>query len=195
MAGILGMARSTDSKKVALWEGRFRRFVGSGLSVARFCAAEGVSEALFYYWQKKLGPPKRRWPARARHRAHTRACREAGAEDGRDASKGRRAGAENRRDGFEDRHDGHAEATGCGMFRPVTVVSGTCGLVVRLPGGTRIEVNAAHLDAIRAVVAETVRADHDLTSVHGACDNVPDSGRRSPSDNHLIRTNDEAVSC
>ena len=60
------MARSRDPKKVALWQGRFRRFVDSGLSVVRFCAAEGVSEASFYYWQKKLGRPRRRRAARAK---------------------------------------------------------------------------------------------------------------------------------
>ena len=53
------MARSSDPKKVALWQRRFRRFLDSGLSVGRFCAAERVSESSFYYWQKKLGPRQR----------------------------------------------------------------------------------------------------------------------------------------
>lgn len=214
------MARSTDPKKVALWRGRFRRFVDSSLSVVRFCAAEGVSEASFYYWQKKLGLPKRRRRARARDRAHACAgryvCakdhgggsgrRQSGAEARADRSKRRRAGTENRGDGPDGRPVGHPDATGGGMFQPVTVLPATCGLVVRLPGGTRIEVDAAHLEAIRAVVAETVRADHDLTTVRGACakvhesgsrlpSNNHDGGRRSPFDNHLIRTNDEGVSC
>ncbi len=112
------MARSTDSKKAALWRTRFQRYPGSGLSVARFCATEGVSESSFYYWQKKLGPLRRRPPGRAGDRD---AC-------------------------FEDR----------GLFQPVTVVPATSGVVVRLPGGTQIEVAAGQLDAIRAVVAETV---------------------------------------
>ena len=57
------MARSSDPTKVAAWRGRFRRFAGSGLAVARFCAKERVSVASFYYWRKNLGPqgrPQRR---------------------------------------------------------------------------------------------------------------------------------------
>lgn len=127
------MARSTDPKKVALWQGRFRRFVDSGLPVARFCAAEQVCESTFFYWRKKLGVPGR--------------GRATGAED-------RAAGCEGRRAITETQN----------VFRPVTVVPATCGLVVRLPGGARIEVDASQLDTIRAVVAEVVRADHDRTT-------------------------------
>jgi hypothetical protein len=135
------MARSTDPKKVALWQTRFQRYLGSGLSVARFCAAEEVSEASFYYWLRKLGPLKRRPRVRAEDRATRcadfpvrRADRSARAEDRSASSEGR------------------------GLFQPVTVVPATSGVVVRLPGGTQIEVAAGQLDAIRAVVAETVSA-------------------------------------
>jgi hypothetical protein len=127
------MARSSDPKKVASWQGRFRRFVNSGLPVARFCAAEHVSESSFYYWQKKLGPLGR---GRARV-----------AKDHADGCEGRRAITEDRN-----------------VFRPVTVVPATCGVVIRLPSGARIEVDASQLDTIRAVVAEMVRADHDRTT-------------------------------
>jgi hypothetical protein len=127
------MARSSDPKKVALWQRRFRRFVDSGVPVARFCAAEHVSESSFYYWLKKLGPL-----------GQARGMR---AEDHADGCEGRRAITEDR-----------------SVFRPVTVVPATCGVVVRLPGGARIEVDANQLDTIRTVVAEMVRADHDLTT-------------------------------
>ena len=127
------MVRSSDPKKVALWQGRFRRFVDSGLSVARFCAAEHVSESSFYYWRKKLG-------------THGRG-RAMGVEDLADGCEGRRAITADRN-----------------VFRPVTVVPATCGVVVRLPSGARIEVDASQLDTIRAVVAEMVRADHDRTT-------------------------------
>lgn len=133
------MARSTDPKKVALWRTRFQRYPGSGLSVARFCAAEGVSESSFYYWQKKLGSIQRRPPARAENRA-TR-CVD---DPVRRADRG--GLAEDRDACFEDR----------GLFQPVTVVPAMSGVVVRLPGGTQIEVAAGQLDAIRAVVAATV---------------------------------------
>ncbi|MCP5118230.1 MAG: hypothetical protein GY953_46035 [bacterium] len=140
------MARSSDPKKLALWQGRFQRFLDSGLAVARFCAVEHVSESSFYYWQKKLGPQTLRRPARAEDCA-TRA---------------------------EDR----------GVFRPVTVVPATCGVVVRLPGGTRIEVDAGQLDAIRAVVAEAVRVDHGQAA-----------DRNVSSDNQVIRGCGGTVSC
>jgi hypothetical protein len=133
------MGRSTDPKKAALWRTRFQRYPGSGLSVARFCATEGVSESSFYYWQKKLGAIRRRPPARAGDRA-TRCAN----YPVRRADRGGLAG--DRDACFEDR----------GLFQSVTVVPATSGVVVRLPGGTQIEVAAGQLDAIRAVVAETV---------------------------------------
>jgi hypothetical protein len=133
MARRFDMARSSDPKKAALWQRRFRRFLDSGLPVARFCAAEHVSVSSFYYWQKKLGPLRR--------------GRAVGAED-------RAAGPGGRPTVTEDRR----------VFRPVTVMPATYSVVVRLPGGARIDVEASQLDTIRAVVAETVRADQDLTT-------------------------------
>ncbi len=108
------MVRSPDPKRLALWQGRFQRFLDSGLAVARFCAVERVSVSSFYYWQKKLGPQTLRSSACA---------------DGRE------------------------------VFRPVTVVPAVCGVLFRLPGGTRIEVGAEHLEALRVVVAEAMRID------------------------------------
>lgn len=157
------MARSTDAKKLALWQGRFRRLADSGLSVVQFCAVEGVSEASFYYWQKKLGPTSTR---RRRACAKNRSI---------DADGHGRAGSESRRAG----------ATGRGVFKPVTVVPGLPGVVVvRLPGGTRIEVDASHLDAVQAVLAVTVRGDHDRAA-----------GQEVPSDSHVIGERGGAVSC
>ncbi len=136
------MARSSDPKKLALWQGRFQRFLDSGLAVARFCAVEDVAESSFYYWQKKLGPQVLRRPACAEDHG---TC----AEDHGTCAEDHGARADDCGAGSEDH----------GVFRPVTVMPATCGVVVRLPGGTRIEVDADHLDAIRAVVAETVRVD------------------------------------
>lgn len=36
------------------WSRRLKRFQQSGLTVAAFCQAEGVSQATFYLWQRKL---------------------------------------------------------------------------------------------------------------------------------------------
>ncbi len=44
-------------------------------------------------------------------------------------------------------------------FQPVTVVPAVAGVSIRLPGGTLIEVDASHLDAIRVIIAETVLAE------------------------------------
>jgi hypothetical protein len=40
--------------KFSEWQGRFERFRRAGLSVARFCATEGVSVPSFDQWRKKL---------------------------------------------------------------------------------------------------------------------------------------------
>jgi transposase-like protein len=40
--------------KAAVWRERLRRFARSGLTVARFCEHEGVSEPSFYQWRKRL---------------------------------------------------------------------------------------------------------------------------------------------
>jgi len=46
-----------------------------------------------------------------------------------------------------------------GVFQPVTVVPAACGVLVRLPGGTQIEVGTDRLEAIRVVIAEVVGID------------------------------------
>ena len=48
------MARRADLDLAARWRWRLERFERSPLSIARFCEAEGVSEASFYQWRRKL---------------------------------------------------------------------------------------------------------------------------------------------
>ena len=62
------MPRSTDSRKLALWQERFERFSRGGLAVEPFCAREQVSVAAFYYWREKVGEPCR--PSQDRPRMH-----------------------------------------------------------------------------------------------------------------------------
>ncbi len=178
------MARSSDPKKLALWRDRFQRFLASGLAVARFCAVEQVSESSFYYWQKKLGPQGLRRLAGAKDR---------GVRDGYAGAKDRDIAAEN----YDTRID---DAEGRGVFQPVTVVPARCGVVVRLPGGTRIEVDADQIDAIRAVVAETVRCD--LGQPTGQPPGQPPAqptsragDRSTSSDSQFIRNRGGTVSC
>lgn len=49
------MSRSTDVRKLSLWQERFSRFSRGGVSVESFCARERVSVASFYYWRDKVG--------------------------------------------------------------------------------------------------------------------------------------------
>ena len=48
------MARTKSAEVWALWRDRLRRFECSDLTVAAFCDWEGVSQAAFYVWRKKL---------------------------------------------------------------------------------------------------------------------------------------------
>jgi Transposase len=48
------MARKKSEGRETFWRGILRRQAESGLSICRFCAAEGISEASFYAWRKKL---------------------------------------------------------------------------------------------------------------------------------------------
>lgn len=48
------MARQRSVSKERMWRERLARYRQSGLSVAAFCAAEGVSLAAFYSWRRRL---------------------------------------------------------------------------------------------------------------------------------------------
>lgn len=49
--------RKQGNEKQLYWQEIMGRQAGSGLSVRQFCAAEGVSQASFYAWRRKLGKP------------------------------------------------------------------------------------------------------------------------------------------
>jgi hypothetical protein len=143
------MSRSLDSTKPAVWRARFERFFDCGLAVARFCAREGVSVASFYLWRKKLGAHGRRTlrPPLG-HRGRRRRMTEGHPPHRTDPTGGR------------------------GVFQQVAVVPPARGFIpvasslvsagravcIQMPCGTRIEVGADDLDAVRTVVAEVVRA-------------------------------------
>jgi|HubBroStandDraft_4_1064222.scaffolds.fasta_scaffold578935_1 hypothetical protein len=48
------MARTPDPQLHALWRERLRRQVDSGLTIAQFCAQEGLSTATFHSWKRRL---------------------------------------------------------------------------------------------------------------------------------------------
>ena len=45
-----------NGEKVQQWTDRLSRFRRGGETVAAFCRSEGVSEASFYLWKRKLTP-------------------------------------------------------------------------------------------------------------------------------------------
>ena len=51
------MTRQCDGVKRREWEQRLARQRASGLSVARFCATEGVSVNTYYYWARRVSAP------------------------------------------------------------------------------------------------------------------------------------------
>lgn len=48
------MARTKSAEVWKSWRDRMRRYQGTDLTVAAFCDWEGVSQAAFYVWRKKL---------------------------------------------------------------------------------------------------------------------------------------------
>jgi hypothetical protein len=48
------MRSRQDVQKRRVWAERLRRHRSSGLTVARFCASEGVSVHTFFYWSKRI---------------------------------------------------------------------------------------------------------------------------------------------
>ena len=132
------MPRPSDPRKLAEWRERFERFSSCGLAVARFCAQEHVSEASFYHWRKKLGHKGRRRRMTDGHPRH-------------------RADPTGRRGVFQE----VAVVPAARGFVPIasSLVPSARAICIQLPCGTRMEVGAEDLDALRAVIAEVVRAD------------------------------------
>lgn len=49
------MARKRSEEKERYWRAVLQRQAGSGVSIAKFCRSEGVSEPSFYSWKRALG--------------------------------------------------------------------------------------------------------------------------------------------
>lgn len=143
------MSRWTDSRKLALWRNRFKRFSRGELAVGPFCAREQVSVASFYYWREKVGEV---------------GC----ASDDR----GRKA-----READRVRQD-RSQADQRSVFQPVTVVpAGSTALTteaaaavrIELPCGTRIEVGTGDLEVVRTVVNVVARSSDGRHGSDGTC--------------------------
>ncbi|MFQ5410704.1 MAG: hypothetical protein ACE5EC_00335 [Phycisphaerae bacterium] len=129
------MSRSSDSDKRALWRERFQEFTRSGLTVERFCARQRVSVTSFYNWRRRIGGPSSR-------RRKTRPGREAF----------RRV----------DVVGTTSEVGVAGAASEMNPFGAITGVSIQLPCGTHIEVCVGHLDTVRAVVGEVVRAGRGL---------------------------------
>ena len=138
------MAGRGDAGKDAAWRRRLARFRRSGLTVARFCDGDGVSVGSFYYWRKKLEQTAWRRGPRSRPGAFRQI-------DVVPALPGIIAATP-------------AVAPGASAGAPAS-----SRMVILLPGGTRIEVDAERLDAVRAVVGALVRADDGVQTGIGSC--------------------------
>ncbi len=127
------MARRSDSEKRAEWRKRLGRFLRCGLTVARFCSGERVSVASFYYWRRKLQQAARR--------------------GGRPARPGvfRQVAVVPAPPAMVSAASAVASAASVGDPGAPTVS-------IQLPCGTRIELDAEHVEAVRAVVGEVARA-------------------------------------
>lgn len=160
------MVRRCDAGKDAEWGKRFERFGRCGLAVARFCEGERVSVASFYYWRKKLGQAA----SRRRTRSGPGVFRPVAVIPAAPPAMAPAAPAV-------------AWDTPAVVPAPPAVIAATRAvaaaasagvpassrIVIQLPGGTRIEVDAEHLDAVRAVVGEVARAHGGLLTGIRSC--------------------------
>lgn len=121
------MAQGVDERKRREWAERLERRRASGLTVARFCAREGVSANTFYYWSKRLG---------------SAAAARRGNPAGEVAERAAAAQADERRGGAE---------------RPRAMPAGWAVVRFHLGGGVTVEVPAEALDVIRCLAESVAR--------------------------------------
>ena len=174
------MSRSSDPVKLAAWRERLERFSSCGLAVTRFCAREGVSAAWFYPWRKKLGANGRRGSrlllgpkGRRRRRADDHPQHRTSLAGGRglfqpvEVVPARQGAIRGTPVPARLAAIRGAPAAGPAARGFVPIVSGWVptarAVCIQLPCGTRLEMDVGDLDALRAVVAEVVRADCSLT--------------------------------
>ncbi len=119
-----------------MWRGRFLRFDDGGRTVAEFCLAEGTSTASFYAWRRKLATPH---PT---------------TQDRSPQKKKRQKKRQKKRP--------REKPAGRGAFEPLTIAA--AAVVIRLPGGTLIEVPAHSERALRVIVSQLAGDDTEAAS-------------------------------
>ena len=144
------MARRPDARKRAEWGARFDRFSRSGVTVTRFCDGERVSVACFYRWRKVLGPVAE--PRRGRRRNRRRGSALPGVFRQIEVSSAPPAVVP----------AGSVVVGAASAEIASAEIVAASRVSIHLPCGTRIEVDAEHLDAVRVVVGEVARAHRSL---------------------------------
>ena len=48
------MSKARDAKREAFWRQVVRRRIESGMTIADFCAAEGLKTTTYHYWQRTI---------------------------------------------------------------------------------------------------------------------------------------------
>jgi transposase len=60
----MSKAKKTDTDQQQFWQMVLETFKSSGLSVRQFCQQEGLSEASFYSWRKRLSNSQKSGPSK-----------------------------------------------------------------------------------------------------------------------------------
>jgi hypothetical protein len=48
------VARERDPSREVFWRRALRRRAGGGMTIAQFCAGEGLTTAAYHYWQREI---------------------------------------------------------------------------------------------------------------------------------------------
>ena len=134
------MPRGSSSAKVQEWTERLARFQKSGLSVARFCQREGVSQPSFYQWRRKFS---------ASGQGKTLSRAKAPAASARDAA------------GFRSGRSGESP-----LFQPLQLMAAAQAVTIRLPDGSEIQM-ADNLRVIESVIGQLLDVQTKLDGQAG----------------------------
>lgn len=159
------MARRSNAGEGAEWRKRFERFRRSGLTVVGFCEGERVSVPSFYYWRKKFGQTA----SRRRTRSRPGVFRQVAVIPTPPAMAPAAPAMAWDTPAVVPAPPAVIPVTGAVAPAASAGVSASSRIVIQLPCGTRIEVDAEHLDAAWAVVGEVARAHGGLQAGIRSC--------------------------
>lgn len=134
------MSGQSSASREAHWRTVFREHAESGLSIRRFCQNEGIAEASFFAWRKRLAwaPPAAKGetvhPREGKRGLKRRVKRAAGADQASSASR---------------RSDGHPTASPTTSFVPIKLPKASEPIEVVHPQGYVVRIpSRADLDCL-----------------------------------------------